>query len=148
MLTSFEVSGGPHLLKGEVYHAGIHEVTDPTAPTNIIRIDQDWFIHLKWRLTGSLVRMIDGEWLIQTYLESIGPGFEEELNKGGMTLDVNPGAPDYDFEFHVKKGQVPVGSYKLVTTIKYRAPDGLPGPMTGFYEEPLVEFYDPGPVGP
>jgi hypothetical protein len=48
MSTSFEVSGGPHLLKGELYHANIHEVTDPTVPTNIIRIDQDWFIHLKW----------------------------------------------------------------------------------------------------
>lgn len=145
MTTSFEVSGGPYLLKGEIYHANIHEVTDPTLPTNIIRKDQDWFIHLKWRLTGSLVRMIDGEWLIQTFLESIGPGPEFELNPPGKKLDVNPGAPDYNFEFHVKAGQVPVGSYKLVTTIKYLAPDGKPGPMTGFYEVPLVEFYDPGP---
>jgi hypothetical protein len=148
MSTSFEVSGGPHLLKGELYHANIHEVTDPTVPTNIIRIDQDWFIHLKWRLSGSLVRMIDGEWVIQTFLESIGPGDEFELNKPGKTLDVNPGSPDYEFKFEVTKGAVPANSYKLVTTIKYRAPDGLPGPMTGFYEVPLVEFYDPGPIGP
>jgi hypothetical protein len=143
---AFEVSGGPHLLEGEITHASIHEVDNETLPTTIIRVDQDWFVHLKWRLKGSLVRMIDGKWLIQTYLESIGEGFEGELNKGGMTLDVNPGSPDYEFEFHVKAGKVPVGSYQLVTTIKYRDPNDLPGPITGFYEEPIVEFYDPGPT--
>ena len=147
MTESFEVSGGPDLLKGKITHASIHEVTSPTVPNNIIRIDQDWFVHLEWQLTGSLLRMIDGTWLIQTFLESVGPGPEVELNKPGMTLNLD-GSTDYKFEFHVKAGEVEVGSYKMVTTIKYRAPDGLPGPMAGFYEVPLIEFYDPGPVTP
>ena len=147
MTERFEVSGGPDLLKGELYHANIHEEKDPTVPSTIIRIDQPWFIHLRWRLTGSLLRMIDGTWKIQTFLESVGPGPEFELNEPGMTLELD-GSTDYEFKFHVKAGVVPVGSYKMVTTIKYLAPDNLPGPMMGFYEEPVVQFYDPGPVTP
>lgn len=141
MSKQFEVSGGPNFLGGDLYHANIHEVTSPTMPTNIIRTDQDWFVHLQWRLTGSLVPLIGGTWLIQTYLESIGPGPEFEVNAPGMSLAVNPNSPNYDVKFHVQAGAVPEGSYQMVTTIKFRDQTGRPGPLTGFYEEPIVEFY-------
>lgn len=145
METNFEVSGGPNLLTGEITHAGIHEVTEPVAPTTIIRTDQDWYVHLKWKLTGSLVGMIGGDWHIQTFLESIGLGFEGELNAPGDTVPVNPGSPEYEHEFHVKAGAVPAGTYKLSTTILYTRPDGVPGPLAGSLDVPLVQFYDPGP---
>lgn len=149
MTSQFEVSGGPQLLSGTITHATIHEVTNPTMPVTIIRTDQDWFIHLVWNLTGSLVRMIDGVWKVQAYLESIGPGPEFELTPtGGITEDVNPGSPTYNVRFDVSAGTVPEGNYKMVATIKYLAPDGLPGPMAGFYDEPLVQFYNPGPASP
>ncbi|RMF05003.1 MAG: hypothetical protein D6768_01885 [Chloroflexi bacterium] len=149
MTSRFEVSGGPQLLSGTITHATIHEVTDPTMPVTIIRTDQDWYVHLRWRLNGSLVRMIDGEWKIQVYLESIGQGPEFELSPvGGITEPVNPGSPNYDVRFNVSAGAVPAGQYKMVATILYVAPDGLPGPMAGFYDEPLVQFYNPGPASP
>jgi hypothetical protein len=148
MTLGFEVSGGPHLLEGEITHASIHEAVDEIQPTTIIRTDQEWFVHLKWELRGSLVAMVDGEWHIQAYLESMGTGFEGELKSPGDTLPVNPGSPLYEHRFRVPAGTVEAGSYKLVTHISYVRPDGLPGPMAGFYEVPLVRFYDPGPPGP
>lgn len=145
MTTAFEVSGGPHLLAGTITHANIHEVTDPVTPTTLIRTDQDWLIHIKWELTGSLVSMIDGTWRIQTYLEGMGGLFEGELRPPGDTMNVNPGAPKYDHTFRVPAGAVGAGSYKLVTHITYFKPNGMPGPIAGFYEVPLVRFYDASP---
>lgn len=145
MSVGFEVSGKPFLLDGQITHTGIHEVTDPVMPTTIIRDDQDWYVHLKWELNGSLASIIDGDWRLQLFLESIGEGFEGEVNAPGATVPVNPGGPTYEHKFEVKAGDVEPNNYKAVLWLRYLKPDGTPGPMSGFYEVPLIQIYKASP---
>ena len=104
---SFEVSGDPNLLSGYI-SADVYEVGG-VAPTNIIRLDQDWRVHLDWALEGSLKSMICGTWCIHLHLESIGKGPELDLPDPGPEIQVplNPcGNGHYTYDFVVKSGTV------------------------------------------
>jgi hypothetical protein len=119
-------------------------------PTTIIRTDTNWAIHLQWKLTGALVPMICGKWCVHVYLESIGPGPELKLHDaiGPHYIDLNPGGNgEYFSHFDVLKGTVTADHcstpYKLVAAVTYLTSFGKPGPMAGFVEGPIVQFYDP-----
>ena len=38
--------------------------------------------------------------------------------------------------------------FKLATTVVYKNACGLPGPMAGFVEGSILQFYDPGKINP
>ena len=147
----FEVSGGPKLLAGYI-GAEIHEVGG-VDPTTIIRIDQDWTVTMEWALTGALKSMICGNWCLNVDLESIGPGEELELPTPELHVPLDPcGDGKY-----CKKIRIPAGTvktehcstpYKLVATVTYLNACGRPGPMAGFVEGPILQFYDPGSTDP
>ena len=150
---SFEVSGDPNLLAGHIF-ADVYEIGG-TAPTNIIRIDQDWHVHLHWALEGSLRSMICGTWCLHLHLESIGKGVELSLPDPGPEIKVplDPcGNGHYNYDFVVKAGTVKPEHcstpFKLVSTITYENECGLPGPMAGFVEGSILQFYDPGKINP
>jgi len=150
---SFEVSGSPHLLYGEI-EASIYELGG-VAPTNIIRIDEDWLVRLKWQLHGSLKSMICGKWCLHVHLESIGKGPELDLPDPGPEIQIplNPcGNGEYCYDFVVKKGTVKPEHcstpFKVVTTVVYENACGRPGPMAGFVEFGIIQFYDPGSTTP
>jgi hypothetical protein len=149
----FEVSGDPELLAGYIT-ADVYEIGG-VAPTNIIRIDQDWRVHLEWQLKGSLKSMICGTWCIHLHLESIGKGPELDLPDPGPEVQVplDPcGDGRYSYDFVVKAGTVQPEHcstpFKLVSTIAYENSCGLPGPMAGFVEGGILQFYDPGKLKP
>ena len=150
---SFEVSGDPNLLSGYI-SADVYEVGG-VAPTNIIRLDQDWRVHLDWALEGSLKSMICGTWCIHLHLESIGKGPELNLPDPHPEVQVplNPcGDGRYTYDFVVKAGTVRPEHcstpFKLVSTITYVNSCDLPGPMAGFVEGSILQFYDPGKINP
>src|SRR6185295_3736974 len=103
---SFEVSGAPSYLHGKI-EADVFEVGG-VSPTNIIRIDQDWFVRIRWELDGSLKSMICGKWCIHLHLESIGLGEELDLPhppSAELEVDLNPcGDGKYTKDFLVKRG--------------------------------------------
>ncbi|MCG3160713.1 MAG: hypothetical protein JMDDDDMK_01782 [Acidobacteria bacterium] len=145
----FEVSGGPapNLLHGHI-EATVME-HGGTTPTTIIRADQAWAVDLHWDLHGALVPMISGMWVVHIYLESIGPGAELKLPDPApeIKIPVNQISGHYAHHFHVPAGRVPAthGStpYKLVAAITYETQYGTPGPMAGYVEGPILQFYNP-----
>jgi len=150
---SFEVSGDPNLLSGYI-SADVYEIGG-VAPTNIIRIDQNWFVRLNWALEGSLKSMICGTWCLHLHLESIGKGPELNLPDPYPEVQVplDPcGDGCYTYDFVVKAGTVKPEHcstpFKLVSTITYENACGLPGPMAGFVEGSILQFYDPGKINP
>ncbi len=150
---SFEVSGSPHLLKGTIA-ADVYELGG-VAPTNIIRIDEAWKVSIDWELIGSLKSMVCGTWCLHLHLESIGQGEELDLFEGNREVHVklDPcGDGKYHYDFMVPAGTIYPKHcstpYKLVTTLTYLNECGRPGPMAGFVEGQILQFYDPGTATP
>jgi hypothetical protein len=150
---SFEISGDPELLYGSI-SADVYEVGG-VSPKNIIRIDQDWFVRLNWALEGTLKSMICGTWCIRLHLESIGKGDELDLPGSYREVEVplDPcGDGRYTYDFVVRAGTVRPEHcstpFKLVTTVVYKNACDLPGPMAGFVEGSILQFYDPGKINP
>lgn len=138
----------PHLA-GRITSVIVKEKGDKAVePNHIIRYDSDWSVHVKWELTGHLTKLISGKWCLSVLLESMGPGPELKLPNPAQYFDLNPcGDGQYEYWIHFEDGTVPVAAcstpYKLVVAITYYNECGKPGPIAGFYEGPIVQFYDP-----
>lgn len=144
----FEVSGTPssglhgHIQATVMEHGG-------TAPTTIIRTDQAWAVDLTWQLHGPLVPMICGHWCLHIFMESIGSGPEFSLPDPGpeILIPVNQPSGNYSHHFHVPAGRVTADHcstpYKVVVAITYKTQYGTPGPLAGFVEGPILQFYNP-----
>ncbi len=143
---SFEVSMSHPPLKGTI-DATVHE-HGGVEPLNIIRTDQEWAVQLKWQLEGTLVPFIAGKWQIHLYLESVGPGPELRLPQGNIEVEVplNKKNGQYEYESRVPPGAVTTEHtttlYKVVAAVTYITPYGDPGPMAGFVEGPMLQFYE------
>ncbi len=142
--------------------ATVHEHDAPPGapPLTIIRTDQDWAVNVSWETTGLATGMITGNWHLHCFLESIGTGADLDLidpgPSGGPSDHVIPLKPGtspvpYFVHFDVPAGRVnipdpvpPAGRlYRLVVSLTYREPTGGPGPMAGFVEGPILQFYQP-----
>jgi len=143
---NFEVSlAKPHLV-GDIF-ARVYEIGG-ASPTTIVRKDQDWGVKVRWDLRGSLAPFICGEWCLHLRLESMGPGPELTFNVP-RRIPLNPcGKGVYYFDFRIKRGKIRTDHcsipYKPVVTITYHTACHKPGPIAGFVELPIMQFYDPG----
>lgn len=145
----FETSGPlitPYL-EGDIY-SYVTEV-DGVEPVTIIRADQDWKVHVKWVLRGKLTEFVCGKWCVNAHIESIGPGPELRLPASGLEIDLDPCPGDNEYTVWL---DIPAGTikpedcstpFKLVTTVTYLTPKHQPGPMAGFVEGPILQFYQP-----
>ena len=144
-----EVCGDPEYLVAD-FCASIYE--PGCAPANVIKVGEhgtDFYVLLKWTLRGSLVRMIAGTWCVNVSFESIGPGEEFEYPEYAEIPFEACRQQVYYHQILVPKDRVSdkhCGTpYKLVATLTYKDPCGVPGPIAGFVELGTVLFYNPGP---
>jgi hypothetical protein len=153
----FEVEGTTGL-KGTI-GAAVGEVGEP--PSHILDINDDWYVDVDWTLKGPLQRFICGSFEVDVYLESIGKGPEFELpdvegiaiNKTGdysAHIDVPAGVIKTHVETwweEYKEHHKGVGEpetdivYKMVCTVTFRDQYGQPGPIAGFVEMPMMQWY-------
>lgn len=145
----FETSGAlvsPYL-SGEI-EAWVTEIGG-VDPVTIIRADEDFQVHVKWTLKGHLTEFVCGFWCVSVFLESIGPGPEIRYPEPPLEVRLMPCPGDNTYEVWV---QIPANTlsiadcstpYKLVTTVTYLTEKRNPGPMAGFVEGPLLQFYIP-----
>jgi len=133
--------------QGKITTCAVNELPGETTPFDtVIRADKPWFIHLAWQVEGLGVDVMAGEWHINAYLESMGPGPEFKLWGTPHIIPLKLGQTNYVGHFHIPANAVPVDAmestpYKLVVTVVYRKPNNVPGPMAGFYELPVMQFY-------
>ena len=117
---------------------------------HIIRLDREWSVRVHWELTGALVPCICGNWCLTLFLESIGPGPElhfpdTSLGDYEISIPLDPcGDGRYWYEIKVPKGRIREEHcsipYKPVVALTYENCD-KPGPMAGFCELPILQFY-------
>ncbi|MBK8905966.1 MAG: hypothetical protein IPM53_32605 [Anaerolineaceae bacterium] len=115
-------------------------------PSTIIRTDQSWAVNVSWQTTGLTTGMIAGNWHLHCYLERIGPGADLDLvDPADHIIPLTPGTSpvNYFVHFDVPAGAVAAGLYQLVVSMTYLEPTGAPGPMAGFVEGPMLQFYTP-----
>jgi hypothetical protein len=144
------------LLQGAIAGATVSEI-DGVSPTTVIRTDQAWEVEVQWNLEGSLLGTLFfnfvGEWVVSLFLESMGPTTEYALpTAGGVRLSVDTFTlPDPNDETHrdytttipVSANTVDPGVYKMVVAITYESAPGTPGPIAGFHEGGMFQFYTP-----
>lgn len=157
----FEVEFLEHLtgtIGAKVYEVG-------EAPSRILDINDDWVVEIDWSLTGEAQRFVCGSWGVDVYMESIGKGPEFELPDEDLeNIPLNPtgdghyhtaiNVPAGFIKTHVETwreelkehGHLPGDResdivYKMVCTVTYKDVGGRPGPIAGFVEMPMLQFY-------
>lgn len=123
---------------------------DGVEPTTIIDVRKAFKVHVNWTLEGALTPYICGTWCVHIFLESIGDGPELNLPAEPVRVPLHPDNGPKTYEAWI---EVPAGTilpehcsapYKLVTTVTYRTVKDRPGPMAGFVEGAVLQFYDSG----
>lgn len=120
-------------------YAGVYEHGQPT--NRIINVAGPWDVRASWRVDGPLRELICGKWCVQARFESIGEGPEFTLH-----------GPEFVFgcEHECYSVVIPGGGirpddcgapYKAVVTLTYKSMCGKPGPILGFVEIPMLQFY-------
>lgn len=136
----FEVGGCCELTEGG---------TTGGPPTKIIRIDQPWSVKFDWKTAGALTHIMSGAWLLRLYLEQMG-GKEIDLPGPVSTKEVKCVSEPcpYSASIEVPANNVPEGVYLLVASLTMIGPTKKPGPIAGFAEFGVVQFYDGGSIKP
>jgi hypothetical protein len=122
----------------EVIEAG------PTGgtPTNIIRTDQAWSVKFDWATTGPLNFLLSGTWQLRVYLEQMGGGeFDLPPAIANATKPFVSAPNSYSHMITVPANIVPAGIYRLVAAVTIVGPTGMPGPIAGFGEAGLIQFF-------
>jgi len=142
----FETLFPPDVFAGTIIEAKVHE-HGGTAPSSIIRTDQNWAVNVAWKNTGPATGMIGGNYDLHLLLERIGPGDDLDLtDPNDHFIPLTPGPEPVNYAKHVDipAHRVPAGIYKVVVVLRYFEPSGAPGPMSAYEEtSPLIEFYNP-----
>ncbi len=119
----------------------------PTVPAQIIRKDQAWDVYFKWNTTGALNYIMGGKWHLRVLLEEMGvgeTGLPAQYSQAVVNFVSAPNA--YSYLMHIPANVVRPGVYKLVATITMVGPSNVPGPIAGFGEGDMLQFYDGGPI--
>ncbi|NDJ77615.1 MAG: hypothetical protein GYB65_15295 [Chloroflexi bacterium] len=126
-------------------------VLDPSGlvpETNIIQIPDAWAVRVRWHIEGGIVSLIAGNatWHVRVFLESIGPGLEQEVGAVNVTVGSVPLGPggqrNYDETINIP-GNLPglqPGLYKMVVVATIENA-GMPGMIAAFAEGPYLHFY-------
>lgn len=124
-------------------------------PTNLIKTTSSWFARIRLRTEGlSANGAVGGSWQLRLHLEGIGLSAPEldlpalapvqiPLRPAAVSA-IDYGSPtDAAMDVTTAAGVVPAGTYKLVATATYVDLAGAPGPIAGFCEGPVLQFYVP-----
>jgi hypothetical protein len=130
------------------------ELLDPAGvrpPSTIIRATDPWAVRVKWEIAGDQARFIgpNETWNVRVFLESMGPGPENQQNLPTLQVLATGGTPqNYDHMITIPANTDLAnpafsGVYKLVVVLTLRDAANNPLPVAGFHEGPVVQFYLP-----
>jgi len=115
------------------------------APQTVIRTDQAWALVVHFEVIGAATPLIHGQWRIEGYLESMGPGGEFEVPEGAAAM----GQAVYNLTLNVPAGLVALAPgeastpFKLTMTLTAVDELGHHWPMAGYDEGPIILFFVP-----
>jgi hypothetical protein len=114
------------------------------APATVLEAGQPFTIHADWQISPLAALLLGGEWQLAAYVESIGPGPEQQV---GPTVTVPlTGATSYSADVTVPAGTLPddpapptSGAYKTVTVLTHRN-FGAVTDVVGVVEGPVLRI--------
>lgn len=118
----------------------------PATPNPIacIRRNQNWGVQVTWSTSGSMGWFMGGQWVVTVYLEQMGTG-EISMLSGSTVSTPLVAADPYTYTVNLAfppASAPPAGAYKIAVTVTMQGPGGVPGPVAGTGEGPLLQFYD------
>lgn len=116
-----------------------------SAPVNgsgkIVRTTEDWQVDVNWNTSGPLNNIMAGKWKLAVLLEKMGHGeFALANNEAEEAFVSAPHA--YSKTFNFAAGSVPPGLYRVLVTVTMVGPANAPGPIAGYEDLGMVQFYD------
>ena len=134
--TEVEIDTGLNFVR---LYAGVYEGRRLT--NGIINVAKPWDVRVQWCLVGRLKDLICGKWCVSVHFESIGEGREFTLHY-----------PEFHFDCHHECFYVRIPGrglrpddcstpYKVVVTVLYKTLCNKPGPIVGFVDFPVIQFY-------
>ena len=116
--------------------------------SSVIRTDQPWRVDFDWTTSGPLNYIMHGTWELSIYLELMGgKEFDFDPGKGKSSVSFVAKPNNYKSSILVPPNEVPAGIYRVVASVTMKGIGGVPGPIAGFAEAGLVQFYEGGPIG-
>ena len=142
--TDFGVAG---ILDGQVTAMDVLDPTENNEKTSLLEVDDEFDVHLAWRLTGAATPIVGGSWVVSLYSDDMdGTGAMTGLIDGPAVIPItgNVSPLAFDHTFKVAPPKVKVGLYKLTATISH-SPTGDPArlsEMFGFAEATPIDIRD------
>jgi len=120
--------------------ATVSESPPVNGSSSIIRTSEGWQVAVNWTTTGPLNNLMCGQWKISVLLEQMGGG--EFVLGGGNVTEPFVSAPHvYNKTISFAAGSVPPGLYRASVIITMAGPLNVPGPVAGFEDLGMVQFY-------
>jgi len=125
--------------------AHVHDPVGQNPDRHIIQIPDAWQVHVYWEVSGDAVTTFapNAQWRVRVSLESLGPGLEAVVGEITELMGAPASAHSYNRFINVP-GNIPglvAGAYKLVTVLTLEN-NGLPCPIAGYVEGPVLQFYE------
>lgn len=118
-------------------------------PTRIIQSDQSWNVSLKLETSGLLNYVMAGKFQFRIFLEQMGQGEFALNNSYAIATENFVSMPHtYHTRMDIPRNEVPDGIYKLVVSLTFKGPSGVPAPIAAFADLGLIQFYKEGPTAP
>jgi hypothetical protein len=128
-------------LNGHVHPTIVHDPNLP--PTNIIKANTPFSVHIEWGIDGSAVPLIAGDFHLKAYFERYGGGAEPEfgpVNRAVTSVPLVANTRHYTDHIVIPAG-LPDGAYDLVILITYTDTTNAPGPIAGFSDPIVVQVF-------
>lgn len=105
--------------------------------SKVVPIDEDWGIQVNWKLQGQPPLPLNGKWIIQAHLESMGQAAEYDLIPAG-DVGINESSALIKMD---PQEQIEPGVYRLVISITGQTAAGTPLPIAAYKDGGMVQFY-------
>ncbi|MFN0284735.1 MAG: hypothetical protein ACKVZ6_22515 [Kineosporiaceae bacterium] len=123
-------------------------VLDPDGtPNKVLDSGLPFGVRIRWTVTPpATAAVLDGQWGVRVFAESIGPGPEVLIGQTAVAAD---GGVNYTTTITVPAGTLPAdvpplsGAYKLVVVITYRNSLNVLTEIAAFSEGPIVLIRQP-----
>ena len=114
------------------------------APATVLEAGDPFTVHADWTISPLAALLLGGQWELTAYVESIGPGPEQQV--GPTVIVPLTGATNYSADITVPAGTLPddpapptSGVYKTVTVLTHRN-FGQVTDVVGIVEGPVLRI--------
>ena len=109
---------------------------------NLIQLDQDWGVQVKWKVVGPFACLLDcGYWKAFLIFEQQGER-ETGVSPYKVVQDIGKDGHEYTADVELQAGQLPPGVYDVTCCLEYYLRNKKLGPIIGFNSLGKIKIFD------